>query len=138
MKAKKRNPRLKLIALVTYAVGNPGRLEFDGLSVNSGQVSDHLIKVVRAQGKRLYAWTVDEPRQMVRLIERGVGGIVTNAPEELVRIRRERANLTDFEAGFWPRAIYSGSTRLTEVGADGAQTHTRPEGLGRTASCVIP
>ena len=34
---------------------------------------------------------------MVRLIERGVGGIVTNAPEELVRIRRERANLTDFE-----------------------------------------
>jgi glycerophosphoryl diester phosphodiesterase len=97
MKAKKRNPRLSVIALVTYAVGDPGRLDVDGLSVNAALMSDRLIKVARAKRKRLYAWTVDEPRQMVRLIERGVGGIVTNAPEELVRIRRERANLTDFE-----------------------------------------
>ena len=35
---------------------------------------------------------------MVRLIERGVGGMVTNAPDELVRIRRERAELTDRRA----------------------------------------
>jgi hypothetical protein len=34
---------------------------------------------------------------MLRLIERGVGGLVTNAPEELVRIRRERAALSDIQ-----------------------------------------
>jgi glycerophosphoryl diester phosphodiesterase len=97
MKAKRRNPELKVIALVTYAVGDPGRLEVDGLSVNARLISDHLIKVARARGKRLYAWTVDDPREMLRLIERGVGGIVTNAPDELARIRRERAQLTDLE-----------------------------------------
>jgi glycerophosphoryl diester phosphodiesterase len=34
---------------------------------------------------------------MVRLIERGVWGLVTNAPEELIRIRKDRAELTDLE-----------------------------------------
>jgi glycerophosphoryl diester phosphodiesterase len=97
IKAKARNPRLKLVALITYAVGDPGRLDVAGLSVNTKVLSDRLIKVARARGKRLYAWTVDEPREMMRLIERGVGGIVTNSPEELVRIRRERAQLTDIE-----------------------------------------
>jgi glycerophosphoryl diester phosphodiesterase len=97
MKARRRNPRLKLVALVTYAVGDPGRLDVDGLSVNAKVLSDRLIKVARSRGKRLYVWTVDEPRAMVRLIERGVGGIVTNAPAELVRIRHDRARMTDLE-----------------------------------------
>ena len=35
MKAKRHNPRLKVVALVTYAVGDPGRLDVDGLSVNT-------------------------------------------------------------------------------------------------------
>ena len=34
---------------------------------------------------------------MVRLIERGVGGLVTNAPEVVIRIRRDRAELSDVE-----------------------------------------
>jgi len=86
-----------VIALVTYAIGEPGRLDVDGLSINSRFVTDRLIKVTSTKGKRLYAWTVDDPRAMVRLIERGLGGIVTNAPEELVRIRHEREEMSDIE-----------------------------------------
>ncbi len=83
------------MALVTYALGDPGRLEVDGLSVNLEVLNDRLIRNSRRRGKRLYAWTVNDPRSMNRLIERGVGGLVTNAPEEAIRIRRERAALGD-------------------------------------------
>ena len=97
MKAKARNPRLKVVALVTYAVGDPGRLDVDGLSVNTKVLSDRLIRATRSRGKRLYVWTVDEPRDMLRLIERGVGSLVTNSPAELIKIRQERAGMTDPE-----------------------------------------
>lgn len=94
MAAKRHNPRLAVVALVTYAVGDPGRLDVEGLSVNTKVLTDRLIRAVRRRGKRLYAWTVDDPGTMVRLIERGVGGLVTNAPEEAIRIRRERSTLS--------------------------------------------
>ena len=97
MTARRHNPRLKAVALVTYALGDPGRLPVDGLSVNTQVLSDRLIHAARRRAKALYAWTVDDPRAMLRLIERGVGGLVTNAPEELVRIRRERAALSDIQ-----------------------------------------
>jgi glycerophosphoryl diester phosphodiesterase len=97
MTAKKHNPRLKVVALVAYAVGDPLGLPVDGLSVNTQVFSDRLIRAARRRGKALYAWTVDNPREMVRLIERGVGGQVTNAPEELIRIRSEWAALSDVQ-----------------------------------------
>ena len=82
---------------------------------------------------------------MVRLIERGVGGIVTNAPEEAVRIRRERAELTDFERqAARPRAICWVSTKGDDVTPPCASfdqpagTKGRTKGLGRSPSCVIP
>ncbi len=97
MKAKQANPRLKVVALVTYALGDPGRLDVDGLSVNTEVLTDRLVRATKRRGLALYAWTVEDPRAMVRLIERGVGGLVTNAPDALVRIRSERAELSDVE-----------------------------------------
>jgi glycerophosphoryl diester phosphodiesterase len=93
MAAKHHNPRINAVALVTYAIGDPGELEVEGLSVNSRVLSDRLIRAMRRRDKLLYAWTVNDPATMVRLIERGIGGLVTNAPEEAIRIRRERATL---------------------------------------------
>ena len=95
--AKRANPRLNVVALVTYALGDPGRLDVDGLSVNTEVLTDRLIRAVRRRGKSLYAWTVDDPRVMVRLIERGVGGLVTNAPDVVIRIRRDREEMSDVE-----------------------------------------
>ncbi len=97
MLAKRANPRLKVVALVTYALGDPGRLDVDGLSVNTEVLTDGLIRATRKRRRLLYAWTVDDPRTMVRLAERGVGGMVTNVPDVLIRIRREREDLTDVE-----------------------------------------
>ena len=73
------------------------RLDADGLSVNTEVLSDRLIRATRRRGKSLYAWTVGHPRAMVHLIERGVGGLVTNAPDLVIRVRREREELSDVE-----------------------------------------
>jgi glycerophosphoryl diester phosphodiesterase len=97
MAAKRANPRLKAIALVTYSLGDPGRLDVQGLSVNTSVLTDRLIRAAQRRGKALYAWTVDDPRAMLRLIERGVGGLVTNAPETAIRIRNERTTMSDLE-----------------------------------------
>ncbi len=45
-------------------------------------------------GKVVWCWTVDDPDEIVRLVERGVGGIITNRPDvalaALARRRRRR------------------------------------------------
>ena len=39
-------------------------------------------------------WTVDDPAQMQKLIDRGVDNIITNDPASLAQVLRERAQLT--------------------------------------------
>jgi glycerophosphoryl diester phosphodiesterase len=115
--------------LVTYALGDPVRLDVGGLSVNTEVLSDRLIRTARRRGKELYAWTVDDPRAMVRLIERGVEGLVTNAPEEAIRIRRERAALSDVERRILAARYLLGLESDTE-----AETPPDPKSSAETVS----
>ncbi len=66
--------------LAATAIGDLSALEADFLALNTGQVSLHLIRRARKQGKRVYAWTVDDPLTMSRLISMGVDGLITNEP----------------------------------------------------------
>jgi glycerophosphoryl diester phosphodiesterase len=91
------NPLIRTIAIVTVSIGNVDRLDFDGLSVNSRKLKNSLIRSAKAHGKELCAWTVDDPREMVTLIERGVPNIVTNRPDLLVALRTEFESLGEVE-----------------------------------------
>ena len=66
--------------LAARAVGDLSKLDTDYIAVNTGQVSVGLIKRSKAAGKQLYAWTVDEPVTMSRMISMGVDGLITNQP----------------------------------------------------------
>ncbi len=44
----------------------------------------YLARRIKAEGKRLYVWTADEDKQFARMIRRGVDGIVTNKPDQLI------------------------------------------------------
>jgi len=49
-------------------------------------VSRQLIHEVHAAGKQLFAWTVNDERDMVRLAEWGVDGIISDETERLCRM----------------------------------------------------
>ena len=65
------NPRLVQIAK------NNG---LDGLDVHYAGVTKEFTDAVRASGQKLYVWTVDDPKEAIRLARLGVAGITTNRP----------------------------------------------------------
>jgi glycerophosphoryl diester phosphodiesterase len=97
LEARRANPRLRTAAIVTVSIGDIDRLDVDGVSVNAKNLSNRLIRTVLSRRKDLYAWTVDDPKTMVTLMERGVPNIVTNRPDLLVSLRNEFAGLSDIE-----------------------------------------
>jgi len=97
MEAKRHNPRLKTGHIVAYAVGNLSQLDVDVLSIRADLLSDRLLRAARRQGKQIHVWTVNDPRAMARLIEEGADNIITDDPETMVRVRREREELNDVE-----------------------------------------
>ncbi len=42
-----------------------------------------VIELAHAQGLKVIVWTIDEPAQMVRLLDRGIDGLITDRPDVL-------------------------------------------------------
>jgi len=125
--ARRVNPSLRTAAIVTFSIGDIDRLEVDGLSVNAKYLSNRLIRSVQSRHKDLYAWTVDDPKTMVTLMERGVPNIVTNRPDLLVGLRDEFAGLTDIERRLLTARYLLGlepEVRLNVPGESSAETET--------------
>ena len=127
MEVRRYNPRIHTAAIVTLAIGDIVRLDVDALCVNAELLSDRLICAARARHKDVQAWTVDDPRQMIKLIERGVSNIVTNVPDVLIRLRAEFAGLSHIERrllaaryllGLEPELSIGRRTRPREAEAD--------------------
>ena len=53
----------------------------------SGETAD-TIAAVHKQGKKVLIWTVNEKKQMLRLMRMGVDGIITDKPDAAIYIRR--------------------------------------------------
>ncbi|MCG3160064.1 MAG: hypothetical protein JMDDDDMK_01096 [Acidobacteria bacterium] len=52
----------------------------------------YLAARARANGKKLYVWTVDKEKQFARMISMDVDGIVTNTPDRLIAYLNQRNN----------------------------------------------
>ena len=53
-------------------------------------VTPRFVRAAHKRGVRLDVWTIDEPGEMRRLLDLGVDVIMTNRPEVLERVMRER------------------------------------------------
>src|SRR5690606_31992485 len=87
------------LALFTNAAlpGTARRTDFDMLGLNHLQVDAGAVADARRRGYRLQAWTVNDPVRMARYMDLGVDDISTDVPELALRLRAERAALTDVE-----------------------------------------
>jgi len=59
-------------------------------SPHSGDLSDGALREARALGLRVIVWTVNEPVQIERMLDRGVDGIISDRPDLVRRIMAER------------------------------------------------
>ena len=94
---KRHDPSLRTGLIVAYALGDVSRLEVEALSVRAEGLSDELIRAAHRVGQEVHVWTVNDARQMDRLIKRGVDNIITDDPDILIRIRDDWARLTGTE-----------------------------------------
>jgi glycerophosphoryl diester phosphodiesterase len=55
-------------------------------SANAPSITRERVEEAKRLKLRLYAWTVNDPREMERLIDLGVDGIVTDYPDRLRKV----------------------------------------------------
>lgn len=77
-----------IAALTRAAVRRARRNGAGGLAVGYPLVRQALLEVCREEGFFVFAWTVDDPHVMRRLIALGVDGITTNRPDHLAALLR--------------------------------------------------
>jgi glycerophosphoryl diester phosphodiesterase len=97
LEVKRHNPRLRTGLVVAKALGDVSRLEVEVLSVRAGALTDAMLRAAHRLGMEVHVWTVNDPREMTRLIKRGADNILTSDPDLAIRVRDEWANLTGTE-----------------------------------------
>jgi glycerophosphoryl diester phosphodiesterase len=97
LEAKRHNPRLRVGLTVAHALGEVSRLHIDVLSFRADFLSDDALRAAHRRGKEVHVWTVNDPRQMARLMKRGVDNIITSDPDLAIRVRDEWAGVTGSE-----------------------------------------
>jgi glycerophosphoryl diester phosphodiesterase len=97
LEAKRYNTRLRTGLIVAHALGDISRLEVDVLSVRADFLSDEVLRAAHRLGRKVHVWTVNDARQMTRLMQRGVDNIITSDPDLAIRVRGELASLTETE-----------------------------------------
>ena len=101
------NPAIKLNNLVNYSpsnlpiyidrrikLGNIFRLKYsEAVNPNYKKVTRRFIAKVRKNHRKVFCWTVDDTSEMLRLIDLGVDGIITNHPERLKALLASLENI---------------------------------------------
>lgn len=94
---KRLNSRLRVGYITSEPVGDISRLEVDFLSLQQKLVTEDLVRAARKRKKEVHVWTVNDPKEMGRLIDLGVDGIITDVPDVAVTVLEERAALSNIE-----------------------------------------
>jgi len=90
-------PDLPLVQLLGEDIAMPFDLAFgviaeyaDGIGPERSRVDAALMAAARRHGLFVHPYTVNEPAEMIRLLDLGVDGLFTDRPDRLVELLRER------------------------------------------------
>ncbi len=87
--ARARNPRIEIAALIGYGEAQDvdwETLEFPTYNLRLSLATRERIERLRAAGKGVNVWVVNDEEDMRRLIEWGVTGIFTDYPQRLAKV----------------------------------------------------
>jgi len=102
--------------LIARAIGQANRLPVDFLAVESRVATLRFIRSAHSSGKPVYAWTVNDPQAMVRLIGLGVDGLITNHPDRARQVVAQYRTLSPAGRMFLLlMARLGGREEITEV-----------------------
>ena len=87
-------PGWKIGLLTSVTVGDPTKLDLDFLAVNANFITRALVKRSHKAGKKVFAWTVNDPVGMSTMMSRGVDGIITDEPAMAVAVLDQRKRLS--------------------------------------------
>ncbi|NIC06074.1 glycerophosphodiester phosphodiesterase family protein [Billgrantia bachuensis] len=97
-KVKKREPDLRVTLLAQLVMpGTLDRRSFDALGLRHNRITDNEIRLARELGYEVHAWTVNDRARMSQMIDLGVDAIITDYPDRLAELIRDRRELSDGE-----------------------------------------
>jgi glycerophosphoryl diester phosphodiesterase len=96
-KMKRLRPSWAAGLLVAKAIGQPSRLPFDFLAVESRMATRSFIRAAHAAHKPVYVWTVNDPQRMIRMIGLGADGLITDRPGLAREVVTDYAGMTQAE-----------------------------------------
>lgn len=107
--------------LAATSIGDMSGLEGDFLALNQARINPILVERANAVGKDVYAWTVNDPVTIVRMLWIGVNGLITDDP---ARAREVMNNYNELSVG--ERVILALSDRVRSTIDLGKVEELRP------------
>lgn len=107
-KMKSIRPDWSVGLLSATAIGDLSRMDADFLAVSTNMVSAGFVRRARKAGKKVFAWTVNDPVTMSQVISKGVDGVITDEPAMARRVLAERAEMNSAERLLIYAALFFG------------------------------
>ena len=91
---KTMRPQWRVGLLLSLAVGDVRKIEADFLAVNARFATSQMVQKAHEADKLLYAWTLNDPVSVSKMVGRGVDGVITDYPDMARQVLVERAKLS--------------------------------------------
>jgi len=83
--------------IVAVQIGDLTQLDVDFLSINKKLATPELLARAAKHGLGVHVWTVDQRKEMLQMLHRGVDNLITDEPERAVEVVDWYFNLSDVE-----------------------------------------
>ncbi len=90
-------PELTTGFIVFTAVGDLSQMGADFLSISADRATPGLVRQLHLNDRAVHVWTVNDFNNVISMIERGVGNIITDYPREVRGFIEEWQALSDYE-----------------------------------------
>lgn len=91
------DPVQKIGLLVSANIGNINSLDVDFLALSKSLIDPSLMAEARNMERPVYVWTIDDENDMIRMLDMGIDGIITNRPGLLRKLLNDLDTLSETE-----------------------------------------